>query len=169
MTYQRFKLPAQTVAKLASVAGAHAQTTKISDAATPSRANIHTAKLNYYYCNNNNGLHHSEAVSSLESGVVAGARAAATVATVAAFKEARPYGVTRFRHDQACWAAEMFLNECGSLAIAFEWSAGDTFDHPRGLAYWLGTEIVTALGPGHAVTETGRVFDRQPSPEIRIH
>ena len=29
-----------------------------------------------------------------------------------------------------------------------------------GLAFWLETEIVTALGPEHAVTERDRVFDR---------
>jgi hypothetical protein len=172
MTYQRFKLPAQTVAKIASVAGAHAQTTKISDAASRAHANIHTAKFNNNI--NINGLHTSEAVSSLEAGVVAGARTPATVAKVATvaelrgelakFKQARPYGATRFRHDQACWAAEMFLNEWESLAAIFEWTVDDIFDPPHsnrsGLAYWLGVEIVTTLGPAHAVTEAGRVFDR---------
>jgi TubC N-terminal docking domain len=34
---------------------------------------------------------------------------------------------TRFRHDQACWAAEMFLTEWGSLAAEFEWTADDIF------------------------------------------
>jgi hypothetical protein len=92
----------------------------------------------------------------------------ATVATLraglAAFKKAKPYGATRSRHEQACWVAEMFLNEWESLAIEFQWATGDIFDLPQanrsGLAYWLGTDIVTALGPEHAVTETNRVFDR---------
>jgi hypothetical protein len=58
----------------------------------------------------------------------------------------------------------MFLAEWSSLAVDFEWTAEDIFDPPRagtsGLAYWLGCEIVTALGPAHAVTEANRVFDR---------
>lgn len=29
-----------------------------------------------------------------------------------------------------------------------------------GLAWWLGVEIVAALGPEHAVTETRRIYDR---------
>ncbi|HEV7910733.1 MAG TPA: hypothetical protein VGP28_06540 [Methylocella sp.] len=83
---------------------------------------------------------------------------------LAEFKQRAARGTTRFRHDQACWAAEMFLNEWQSVAIEFEWTTEDIFGPPRGtssgLAYWLGTEIVTALGPEHAVTETNRVFDR---------
>jgi hypothetical protein len=86
---------------------------------------------------------------------------------LAAFKTRRQPGITRFRHDQACWAGEMFLNEWESLAVDFEWTAEDIFDPPRagsnhsgGLAYWLGVDIVTALRPEHAVTETNRVFER---------
>jgi hypothetical protein len=88
-------------------------------------------------------------------------------AALEVFKQARPYGGSRLRHGQACWAAEMFLNEWESLAVAFEWTAEDIFDSPcarnnhgGGLAYWLGVDIVTALGPDHAVTETNRVFER---------
>jgi hypothetical protein len=87
-----------------------------------------------------------------------------------AFKKAKPYGVTRSHHDQACWAAEMFLNEWASLAAEFGWTEDDVFAPRRGihrgrgiqsgLAYWLGVEIVTALGPEHAVTKGNRVFDR---------
>jgi hypothetical protein len=90
----------------------------------------------------------------------------APVATVASyryalakFKETRARCVTRFRHDQACWAAEMFLTEWEAMAAEFSWPVADIFD-PRGLAWWLQTEIVTALGPEHAVTEAGRVYDR---------
>jgi hypothetical protein len=58
----------------------------------------------------------------------------------------------------------MFLTEWESLAAIFEWTVEDIFDPPRtngsGLAYWLGVEVVTALGPAHAVTEGNRVFDR---------
>jgi hypothetical protein len=75
-------------------------------------------------------------------------------AALAAFNQNRPRG-TRLRHDQACWAAEMFLSEWSGLAAEFEWTAGDIFDPPdadrSGLAYWLGTDIVTALGPEWAV------------------
>jgi hypothetical protein len=41
-------------------------------------------------------------------------------AALAKFKEHRPHGFTRFRHDQAVWAAEMFLNEWGELACEFD-------------------------------------------------
>jgi hypothetical protein len=78
---------------------------------------------------------------------------------LAKFKESRPHGVTRFRHGQACWAAEMFLTEWEELAFEFEWPVDDIFGR-GGLAMWLGVEIVTALGPEHAVTETNRVYDR---------
>jgi hypothetical protein len=53
----------------------------------------------------------------------------------------------------------MFVPEWGELAIEFSWQPDDIFDSD-GLAFWLGTEIVTALGPEHAVTERDRVFDR---------
>jgi hypothetical protein len=85
-------------------------------------------------------------------------------AALEVFKKTRPHGTTRLRHGQACWAVEMFLSKWSSLAIEFEWMAADIFDPPcsnrSGLAYWLGTDIVTALGPEHVVTETNRVFDR---------
>jgi hypothetical protein len=81
-----------------------------------------------------------------------------------AFRKACPTGVTRLRHDQACWAAEMFLREWAGLAADLGWTTADIFDSPRavrgGLAYWLGVELVTAVGPDHAVTENNRVFDR---------
>jgi hypothetical protein len=53
----------------------------------------------------------------------------------------------RHRHDQACWAAEMFLQEWGTMAPELGWTPEDIFSHDSGLAYWLETEIVTALGP----------------------
>jgi hypothetical protein len=84
---------------------------------------------------------------------------AAYRAALAKFKDNRPHGVTRFRHDQAAWAAEMFLDKWGELAAEFSWSVDDIFVR-EGLAWWLGVETVTALGPGHAVTETRRIYDR---------
>jgi hypothetical protein len=53
----------------------------------------------------------------------------------------------------------MFLTEWQGLAAEFGWSADDIFAR-NGLAWWLGTELVTALGPEHAVTETRRIYDR---------
>jgi hypothetical protein len=85
---------------------------------------------------------------------------------LARFKVQQPISVTRFRHNQAVNAAEMFITRWGRLADKFGWTAGDIFDWPRdgihgaGLAWWLGAEIVRSLGPEHAVTEQDRVFDR---------
>jgi hypothetical protein len=75
------------------------------------------------------------------------------------FKQRRAHAVSRFRHDQACSAAEMFVREWGELAAEFGWQLDDIFGS-GGLAFWLETEIVTALGPEHAITERGRAFDR---------
>jgi hypothetical protein len=74
-------------------------------------------------------------------------------------------GLSAHRASGMARAAEMFLNEWSGLAAELGWTADDIFDPPRagdsgGLAYWLGTDIVTALGPEHAVTETDRVFER---------
>jgi len=80
-------------------------------------------------------------------------------AALAKFAERRPHGVTRLRHDQAYWAAEMFLGEWETMAAEFGWSADDIFAS-NGLTWWLGVELVTALGPDHAVTETRRIYDR---------
>jgi hypothetical protein len=43
------------------------------------------------------------------------------------FKNLRPYGITRFHHDQACWVAEMFLNEWEDLAVELGWRPRDIF------------------------------------------
>jgi hypothetical protein len=81
--------------------------------------------------------------------------AIATVATLPAyrsalaeFKDHRPPGVTRLRHDQAVWATEMFLNEWEAMAADFGWSADDIFARD-GLAWWLRTELVTAWPGAH--------------------
>jgi hypothetical protein len=44
-------------------------------------------------------------------------------AALAEFEKHRPHGFTRFRHDQACWAGEMFLHEWGATARRI-WLAG---------------------------------------------
>jgi hypothetical protein len=61
--------------------------------------------------------------------------------------------------------AGLFLDRWGSLAHEFQWLPTDLFDVPRdgssgGLVWSLNGEAVRALGPEHAITETGRVFDR---------
>lgn len=183
MTYRRFKLPEthQTVATVATVARGSAEMRKSNGIPLARARDIHTAKFNNNNNININALHTYEAVSFCKGGAASPAPVfaydTATVATLrhfapapdyraalAVFKEARPYGVTRFHHDQAYWAAEMFLGEWSGPVIEFEWTAEDMFAPPRingsGLAYWLGCEIVTALGPVHAVTEGNRVFDR---------
>src|ERR1019366_9516260 len=62
-------------------------------------------------------------------------------------------------------AAGRFLDQWGSLAVEFQWKPADLFDVPRdgqsgGLVWFLQGEAVRALGPDHAVTTSGRVFDR---------
>jgi hypothetical protein len=50
--------------------------------------------------------------------------------------------------------AGRFLDHWGKLAASFGWTPGDLFDVPRGdamgLAWWLKSRAVTALGPEHA-------------------
>jgi hypothetical protein len=58
----------------------------------------------------------------------------------------------------------MFLQQWGEPASKFGWNVEDLFMRPggnkSGLAYWLEAEIVDALGPQHAITEGGRIYDR---------
>jgi hypothetical protein len=49
-------------------------------------------------------------------------------------------------------AEHIFMRPCGNKS---------------GLAYWLETEIINALGPDHAVTESGRIYDRLTQCDIR--
>jgi hypothetical protein len=78
----------------------------------------------------------------------------------------RPASIPEFQWRQALNAAGRFLDEWGTLAETFDWSPGDLFDVPRdgrpgGLAWFLIGETVRALGPDHAITTSGRVFDRR--------
>jgi hypothetical protein len=166
MTYKRFKLPeiSGSAANAATAAAVHADTNFRADSrAHESIPTVKTKLVSY-----------NQAISTrVESHVETGqkfkcARAPAAVAAVAAlaparaalakFKQYAPYG-KRFLHDQACWGAEMFLRQWGDVAAELEWPLDDIFGR-NGLAWWLGVEIVTALGPEHAVTETNRVYDR---------
>jgi hypothetical protein len=59
-----------------------------------------------------------------------------------------------------------FLDAWGALAVEFQWPPGELFDVPRhdercGLVWFLRGETVRALGPAHAITESGRNFLRE--------
>jgi hypothetical protein len=61
--------------------------------------------------------------------------------------------------------AGRFLDQWGSRAVEFGWTAGYLFDVPRdgkpgGLVWFLGGESVQAIGPGSMVTQDGRIFNR---------
>lgn len=66
----------------------------------------------------------------------------------------RPMGVTNEDWQQAIIDGGVFLDRWGSLALEFQWTAGELFDVPRdgatGLVWWLKGRTVTALGPEHA-------------------
>jgi hypothetical protein len=68
----------------------------------------------------------------------------------------RPFGAS----DQEWWQviddAGRFLDQWGSRAVEFGWTAGDLFDVPRdgkpgGLVWFLGGESVQAIGPRRMV------------------
>jgi hypothetical protein len=61
--------------------------------------------------------------------------------------------------------AGLFLDRWGAHAVQFVWSPANQFNVPRdgsqgGLVWFLRGEPVRAFGPEHAITESGRVFDR---------
>ena len=67
--------------------------------------------------------------------------------------------------------AVLFLDEWGSMALEFQWTAADIFDVPRadgatGLVWFIKGEPVRSFGPEHAVLGNGtRVFDRRTRGE----
>jgi hypothetical protein len=78
----------------------------------------------------------------------------------------RPAAIPQLQWRQAVDSAGRFLDEWGSLTETFGWSPGDLFDvphdgRPGGVAWFLIGERVRALGPEHAITTSGRVFDRR--------
>jgi hypothetical protein len=77
----------------------------------------------------------------------------------------RPAAVSDVEWRLAVIDAGLFLDRWGRLAFEFQWLPGDLFDVPRdgspgGLVWFLKGEATAPLGPEHAVTESGRVFDR---------
>jgi hypothetical protein len=78
----------------------------------------------------------------------------------------RPACIPELQWRQALDAASRFFDQWGTLAETFGWSPGDLFDlphdgRPGGLTWCLLGETVRALGPDHAITISGRVFDRR--------
>ncbi len=81
----------------------------------------------------------------------------------------QPIGVGEAAWRQAIDDAGKFLDAWGSLAVEFGWTHGELFDVPHdgksGLIWFLAGETLRALGPEHAVTKSGRVFDRMTHDE----
>jgi hypothetical protein len=78
----------------------------------------------------------------------------------------KPVRVSDAVWRQAIADAGRFLDPWGSLAVEFQWAAGDLLDVPRkdgtcGLVWFLKGEQVYSFGPEHAVLWGGRrAFDR---------
>jgi hypothetical protein len=77
----------------------------------------------------------------------------------------KPMRVSDAEWRQAIDAAGRFLDQWGSRAVEFGWTAADLFDVPRdgkpgGLVWFLEGESVQAIGPRRMVTQDGRVFNR---------
>lgn len=77
----------------------------------------------------------------------------------------RPCTVPQNRWRRAIDDTGLFLDQFGGYAAEFGWTSADLFGVPTqgrrgGLIWWLEGEAVRALGPEHAVTRTGRIFDR---------
>ena len=78
----------------------------------------------------------------------------------------KPWAVFDAGWRQAIDDAGRFLDQWGSMAAEFQWTAGDLFDVPRdngtcGLVWFLKGERVRGLGPEHAVVgNSERVFDK---------
>jgi hypothetical protein len=78
----------------------------------------------------------------------------------------KPGGVTNEGWRLAIDDAGKFLDAFGSLAVELQLTPGDLFDvwrdgSPGGLVWFLVGETVRALGPAHAITESGRNFLRE--------
>lgn len=78
----------------------------------------------------------------------------------------KPLRVADDEWPRAIDDAGRFLDQWGSLALEYGWTAGDLFDVPRdggpgGLVWFLAGETVRALGPEHAVATSGQTFNRK--------
>jgi len=82
-----------------------------------------------------------------------------------AFRVQPPFGIDEARWHRAVEDGERFLTKWGAYAADVGWTPGDLFDVPYdgkrgGLAWFLAGDPVRSLGPEHAITTSGRVFDR---------
>jgi hypothetical protein len=145
-------------------------------AATPLIRLLKVLWAEKYFNNNRLQTHATPATPQHQKNSEAGKFPA--VATIATFQDFEKefdrfqngwsQGQPKWRKDQACWCAELFLRDWGQLAVEFGWTPDDIFASiggaRRGLAWWLaadGTDVIRALGPEHAVTEDGsRIYDR---------
>src|SRR5262249_3816102 len=84
----------------------------------------------------------------------------AYAAAWAAFQTNAPGRVSEAEWFRAVDDAGRFLGEWAALALDFGWQADDIFGR-AGLAWFCTGERVRALGPGHALTASGRVFERR--------
>ncbi len=85
----------------------------------------------------------------------------------------KPMQVSDEEWRQAVDDAGMFLDTWSSLALEFGWTAGDLFDvrrdgSPGRLVWFLVGETVRALGPAHAITESGRNFLREKDFDVGL-
>jgi hypothetical protein len=77
----------------------------------------------------------------------------------------RPMAVSDDEWRLAINDAGLFLDRWESLAFEPQWLPSDLFSascdgSPSGLVWSLNGEAVRSFGPGHAITESGRIFDR---------
>jgi hypothetical protein len=109
----------------------------------------------------------AEAEVEYRKGMASGGVPEAYLDAWARLQVQKPETVSDAEWRRAVNDAGLFLDAWGGLALESQWTPGDLFDVPRdgrqgGLAWFLKSEVVRALGPEHAVTESGRVFDRLP-------
>jgi hypothetical protein len=80
------------------------------------------------------------------------------------------FQMRRLEHQsEAEWLAAVddagrFLDEWATLALDFGWRPEEIFSQ-SGLAWFCAGERVRALGPGNAITSSGRIFVRPHSEE----
>lgn len=80
----------------------------------------------------------------------------------AAFQIRKPGHATAGEWYRAVDDAGRFLDAWARLALSFGWAPFDIFG-PAGLAWFCSGERIRAVGPGNAITASGRIFTRQHS------
>jgi hypothetical protein len=160
MMYRRFKFDEGTPATLAKLATLHVESGQtvatVATVATPSAPNLHFKPLSSA----------DEAEIEERKGMAAGRVSETYLDGWARLQCQRPASVSDDEWRQAVNDAGLFLDQFGSQAAELQWTSHDLFaaltDSARsGLVWFLKGEKVRALGPEHAITEGGRVFDPQ--------